>query len=82
MNWNNKPIQKLSNDELKDAILKVADMDKFRLDRLEHPKAKKKFLNQPPPIENPAFTKLVTELNNEFQSRKLKGLANEKFYWV
>lgn len=75
MKWRDTPIAKLTDDELRDAIISVADMDKNRVDKLDNKRKRHiKLFAAYPPVENPVFTQLVTELNNEFQSRQLKEI--------
>lgn len=72
MNWCNIPINKLSEDELCLAIYSVAEMDRNRVDKLDQSRERHtKLFTKHPPTENPAFTEIVTELNNEFNRRWL-----------
>lgn len=70
-----KNISKLSDDELWAAIHNIADMEKFRFDKLQDPKIKKdkhrlnKIFKNNPPVENEAFTNLAIKLNNEWKNR-------------
>lgn len=79
MNFNNKPIKDLTDDELKDAIQSVAAMDNFRFDKLKDPRINKpkhrlnKIFATNPPVENIIFTNLVNELNQEWKNRKFKN---------
>jgi len=73
-----KDVSKLSDDELWAAIVSVADMEKFRFDKLQDQRIKKdkhrlnKIFKNNPPVENEAFTNLAIALNTEFQSRNSK----------
>lgn len=73
--WQGKDIVKLSDDELWAAIETVAGVDNFRFDKLKDPRISKpkhrlnKIFTANPPTESEAFTKLCTNLNNEFQLR-------------
>jgi hypothetical protein len=70
MNYGTKPIKLLTNDELWAAIQSVADIYNFRFDKLSNPRKRHaKIFEKHPPIENPAFTQLVNELNSEYQLR-------------
>lgn len=75
MLWAGKPISTLSDDELRDAIRSVADIDKNRVDKLEKPRKRhEKLFAKHPPVENETFIQLTNELNIEFQHRKLKEI--------
>lgn len=77
MNWQGVPISELSDDDLYFALISMGEMDNFRVTKLQKPlKRHKKIFDKHPPIENAAFTDLIKELNQEFKSRKLKGLSN------
>lgn len=77
MNWQNKPISSLTNDELRDAILSVVDIDKNRLDKLDQKRTRHlKIFDKHPPVENNTFIELVKSLNDEFKQRKLTNLFN------
>lgn len=72
MTWQGKNLDILSDDELRDAILSVGDMDNFRFDKLAKPRKRHaKIFNSNPPIENPVFTQLINDLNGELKKRKL-----------
>jgi len=80
MNYNGKPIAEMSDDELWAAIQSVADMDNFRFDKLSDKRILKKghrlqkIFAANPPIENPAFTELVNNLNSEWNKRNVETL--------
>lgn len=75
MKFYGKEIKELTDDELIDAIHAVVDIDKNRLDKLDvSRKRHKPLFEKHPPIENPVFTQLATELNEQFKSRKLKEI--------
>lgn len=75
MKWQDKLINSLTDDELRDAIRSCGDMDGFRVDKL-NAKGKRhiKIFAKHPPVENPVFTELATELSNEAKSRKLGNI--------
>lgn len=73
--WKGKELSELSDNELRDAILDVATMDKFRVDKLSSPKKRHaKLFTAHPPTENPVFTNLAINLNTEFRNRKLTNV--------
>ncbi len=75
MIWRGKPIQDLTDDELREAILSVSDIDKNRRDKLDKPRKRhEKLFAAHPPVENETFVQLATELNNQFQLRNLKEI--------
>lgn len=75
MNYKDKPIADLTDDELRDAILAIVDIDKNRLDKLDaQRKRHKKIFETHPAVENPIFTQLVAELNRQFQLRNLTNI--------
>lgn len=75
MNWQDKPISKLTDAELIDAIHAVVDMDINRLNKLDASRKRHKALfEKHPSIENVMFTQLVAELNEQFKIRKLKEI--------
>lgn len=75
MKWREKEISALSNDELIEAIHSVGGMDGYRVDKLASPRKRhQKIFDKHPPVENPAFVQLATELNNEYKSRNLKEI--------
>ena len=75
MKWNGKNIVDLTDDELIAAIHSVVDIDKNRLDKLSNSRERhKKIFEKHPPVENPVFTQLATELNEQFQLRQLKEI--------
>lgn len=75
MNWQGKPIEKLSDDELIDAIHSVGSIDKNRLDQLDKSgKRHKAIFDKHPPVENPVFIELSTKLLEQFQLRNLKNV--------
>jgi len=75
MNWQGIEISKLSDDELLDAIHSVGTIDANRVDKLAQPRERhKKLFEAYPPTENPAFTLLAIELNNEFKKRNLTNV--------
>lgn len=75
MKWQNKNIKDLSDDELKDAIHLVAEIDKNRVDKLAQSRKRHiKLFNDKPPVENNTFIELTIELNQEFKNRKLKEI--------
>lgn len=75
LQWQNKDIDKLTDDELWAAIHNVASMVNFRFDKLKDPKINKpkhrlkKIFDVNPPEENETYTKLVDALNNEWKNR-------------
>lgn len=72
MNWQGKPIEKLLDDELIEAIHSVGSMDGNRIDKLSQTgKRHKAIFDKHPPVENPVFIELVSELQLEFKKRKL-----------
>lgn len=74
MNWHGTEIAKLTDDELRDAIHSIGDIDKNRVDKLSQSRKRHNAIfDKHPPVEGTAFTQLATELNNEFQ---LRGLEN------
>lgn len=80
MQYAGRDIKTLSDDELWAAIVAIADMEKFRFDKLQDPRIKKDkhrlnkiFKNNPPP-ENEAFTNLAIALNSEYNSRSNKEI--------
>lgn len=73
MKFAGKEIYSLSDDELRDAIISVGEMDNFRYTKLKKPgKRHSKIFDKHPPTENSTFTNLVNALQNEFKSRKSK----------
>lgn len=71
--WQGQSLDKLSDDELLEAIYSVGTIDKNRWDKLEQVKERHaKLFAAHPPTENPAFTELATALNAEFKKRGLK----------
>ena len=75
MKFGNKEISSLTDDELRDAIISVGRMDGFRYNALAKPKKRhEKLFAKHLPTENPVFTNLVNELQNEFKSRKLTNV--------
>ena len=81
MQWQNKDIAKLDNDELWAAIQSVAEIYNFRFDKLKDPRITthnhrlNKIFTANPPVESEAFTNLCDALNNEFKLRN-KELKN------
>lgn len=71
MKWENKEIKDLDNEHLLAARIVVAEMDNFRLDKINDPRFMKKFKNQPSPTINPAYLQLQQEINNEIFKRNL-----------
>ena len=75
--WQGKWIKDLSDDELREALLTVGNMDNFRFDKSKDPRLNKKnhrlgkIHNGNLPPENPTFTNLIIALNEEFKSREL-----------
>lgn len=70
MLWHGKEISSLSDDELRDAIISVGEMDNFRFTKLiQQRKRHKKIFDDYPPKENIVFTELVNELNSELKQR-------------
>jgi len=74
--WQGKPIDTLPDDELWAAIQSVAGIDNFRFDKLVDPRIDKPkhrlnkiFGSGKKPAENETFTKLVNDLNSEYQKR-------------
>ena len=75
MKFGNKEVASLTDDELRDAIISVGRMDGFRYNALAKPKKRhEKIFANKPPVENPVFTNLVNELQNEFKSRNLTNV--------
>ena len=73
--WQGTDIDKLSDDELREAIYSVGTIDANRVDKLAQPKERhKKLFEAYPPVENPTFTLLAIELNNEFKKRNLTNV--------
>lgn len=78
MLWQGKEVKLLSDAELIDAINSVAHMENFRIDKLSDLRIKKAkhrlntIFTKHPPVENPAYTNLVNELNTEYQIRNPK----------
>ena len=68
--WKGKKISDLSDDELWEAIHSVGGMDNFRFDKLANPRKRhKNIFDKHPPTENPTFTNLINELNQEWKQR-------------
>lgn len=75
MNFGSKKIVDLSNDELRDAIFSVGDIDNYRFDKLgAKRKRHEKLFKTYPPVENPTFIQLINELNEQFKLRQLGNL--------
>lgn len=75
MKWKDKDIKLLSDDELREAILAVSDIDKNRLDKLDKPRKRhEKIFKNTAPTESPIFIQLAKELNDEFKKRELTEL--------
>ncbi len=73
--WRGKNIAELTDDELRDAIISVGGIDGNRVDKLSQSRKRHKAIfEKHPPVENPAFVQLATELNNEFKNRELKEI--------
>ena len=75
MQWQNKDIAKLDNDELWAAIQSVAEIYNFRFDKLKdlrittHNHRLNKIFTANPPVESEAFTNLCNELQLEWKNR-------------
>ena len=75
MQYAGRDIKTLSDDELWAAIHNIADMEKFRFDKLQDPRVKKdkhrlnKIFKNNPPVENETFTNLAIALNTEWKTR-------------
>jgi len=75
MQYQGRDIKTLSDDELWAAIVSIADMEKFRFDKLQDARIKKdkhrlnKIFKNNPPVENEAFTNLAMALNTEYNNR-------------
>lgn len=77
MNWQGKPIDTLTDDELRDAIYSVGAIDANRVDKLLQPRKRhQKLFDAHPPVENPVFIQLAAELNEQFKLRELKEFQN------
>lgn len=75
--WQGQSLDKLSDDELLNAIHSVVTIDKNRLDKLDQVKERHaKLFAAHPPTENPTFTELATGLNDEFKKRQVKETKN------
>ena len=75
MQWQNKDIDKLDNDELWAAIQSVAEIYNFRFDKLKDPRITthnhrlNKIFTANPPVESEAFINLCNELQSEWKNR-------------
>lgn len=70
MLYQGKEISQLSNDELRDALHSIAEMDNFRVTKLsEKRKRHEKLFDAHPPTENPIFTQLILEVQKEIKDR-------------
>jgi len=66
-----KPLDELSDDELKARAKQLFDMQLRHTNKVANPKYLKKFLNKPLPETNPVFLDTLTAVNNEMFKRGL-----------
>lgn len=82
MNFGNKLIKDLTDDELWVAIYTVGGIANFRFDKLKDPRINKskhrlnKIFISKPPVENETFINLAIALNKEYQNRNKPNVEN------
>lgn len=70
--WNDKPIDALKDDELRQAFITVRDMNDNYNAAKQTEKYKEKFKNRIAPNVNPTFTDLFNSIIEEVNKRQLK----------
>lgn len=69
--WQDKEIDKLSNNELLEAKHSLEKMENFREEKKQDRRFKKRFERQPEPTVNPLFTELKDTITKECNKRGL-----------